>query len=406
MVKPLPETVIGRTCLRSYEEEGGRNYPITRSYDASLFGIDLEVKKTLAFQEQDHVVAACATSALWSAFQGTGKLFQHAIPSPVEITAAAGVNPSTGSRNFPNDGLTRGQMAQAVRSMGLEPLWVPIRDEFVFKNTLYAYMCGEIPILMLVGLFDTSQTEPIWMGNHAIAATGFGIRPENVTGAREEFRIKASGIDRIYGHDDGIGPFARMRLDGETVRVQINGHPPTDLLSLSTSWKTDSGVSGKVRAVPNWLLIPLYHKIRIPYELVENSTIQFDSLVEFFRKHDFLPISERLRWDIRLSTVREFKRSVINCTTMNQRHRRSVLLKSLPRFLWRATAYYCHKPVLDLLFDATDIEQGKCFVRAVKYNTDFAAVFGAAIRMKPFEDAWGQTAAWTILKVSVRPIHA
>ena len=31
-------------------------------------------------------MAACATSALWSLFQKTAKIFQHSIPSPVEIT--------------------------------------------------------------------------------------------------------------------------------------------------------------------------------------------------------------------------------------------------------------------------------------------------------------------------------
>jgi len=63
IIKPLPETVIGRTCLKTYEENNGRNYLTTRLFHANLFGIDLDVK-TLPFQEQDSVVSACATSAL------------------------------------------------------------------------------------------------------------------------------------------------------------------------------------------------------------------------------------------------------------------------------------------------------------------------------------------------------
>jgi hypothetical protein len=91
VIKPLPKTVIGRTCLKTYPSDGPRYFPITRSYTANLFGINLKVESSLAFQEQDTVVAACATSALWSIFQGTGKLFQHAIPSPSVITKAATV---------------------------------------------------------------------------------------------------------------------------------------------------------------------------------------------------------------------------------------------------------------------------------------------------------------------------
>jgi len=88
VVKPLPRTFIGRTCLLTYPEEGRRHFPITRTYEANLFGLRLSVE-SLAFQEQDNVAAACAPCALWSAFYGTGKQFQHPIPSPVAITRAA-----------------------------------------------------------------------------------------------------------------------------------------------------------------------------------------------------------------------------------------------------------------------------------------------------------------------------
>lgn len=85
VVRPLPETIIGRTCLATYEPENGRRYyPAIRTYDVNLFGISLQVS-TLAFQEQDQVVAACATSALWSGFQATARLFQHPIYSPVTM---------------------------------------------------------------------------------------------------------------------------------------------------------------------------------------------------------------------------------------------------------------------------------------------------------------------------------
>jgi len=65
VVKPLPKTIIGRSCLKTYPTAGARNYPVIRKYSANLFGIELEVS-TLAYQEQDTVAAACATSALWS----------------------------------------------------------------------------------------------------------------------------------------------------------------------------------------------------------------------------------------------------------------------------------------------------------------------------------------------------
>ena len=121
VVKPLPASFVGRTCLRTYPTENtGRSFPIPREYEANLFGFKLAVT-TLAFQEQDSVAAACATSALWAAFQGTGKLFQHTIPSPIQITKAATTLNSTNTRTLPNQGLTIEQMATAIRSLSLEP---------------------------------------------------------------------------------------------------------------------------------------------------------------------------------------------------------------------------------------------------------------------------------------------
>jgi hypothetical protein len=138
VIKPLPETIFGRTCLKTYGPDGGRRwFPIVRPYRANLFGIELDVL-SLAFQEQDSVVAACATSALWSMFHGTGITFQHAIPTPVEITKVSTASEAPISRVFPNEGLTASQMAHAIRSVGLEPYYVGACDEYELKGTVYA----------------------------------------------------------------------------------------------------------------------------------------------------------------------------------------------------------------------------------------------------------------------------
>lgn len=106
VVRPLPDTIIGRTCLATYPQKAGveRVYPTLYTQEVNLFGIDLAVE-TVAFQEQDRDVAACATSALWSVLQKTGRQFQHLIPSgwrspepppPAAATTTACSRPSPG----------------------------------------------------------------------------------------------------------------------------------------------------------------------------------------------------------------------------------------------------------------------------------------------------------------------
>jgi len=378
VVKPLPQTFIGRTCLKTYPDDGGRRwYPITRRYEAHLYGMALPIE-TLAFQEQDHVTAACATSALWSAFHGTGKLFQHAIPSPVEITQAANAILPLEERSLPTHGLTVQQMAHAIRSVGLEPFVVNVRDEFVLRSTLYAYMRGRVPVLMIVTLADMSGASPQFLGKHAVAVTGYGLAATPASPTSSGFASQACCIDRIYAHDDQVGPFARMVLDGTTVPVLSNGQP-CNLLSLSTSWKNAAGTLDKVRAIPETILVPLYHKIRIPFGAVQDAVIQFDRFLEILRSHGLLPCAQRLQWDVYLTDINTLKGDLASSQALQGEARREALLRSLPRFLWRATVFGDAKPVLDLLFDATDIEQGRCFVQALEYDPAVAGILRSIV---------------------------
>lgn len=378
VVKPLPQTIVGRTCLVTYPEANHRFYPITRRYDVSLFGIPLEIK-TLAFQEQDRVAAACATSALWSVFHGTGMLFHHPIPSPVEITRAANATLPMEDRSLPSHGLTVMQMAYAIRSVGLEPALIGVRDEYILKAAAYAYLRGRVPALMCVHLFDTTGSAPESRGRHAVAVTGFSIGASQPSprGQRRSlnpsyagFLLRASQIDKLYAHDDQVGPFARMEFDGQTVSVPDGGYPSSQA-SLSTSWGLRQ--KHKVRACPDVMLVPLYHKIRIPFEVILDLVMRFDGLVETLRQNVTIPLAERPVWDIYLTTVNELKTEISCVSSLDETLCRRVRLAALPRFLWRATAECGKRPVLDLLFDATDIEQGQCLIYAVEYDPALSA---------------------------------
>ena len=122
------------------------------------------------------------------------------------------------------------------------------------------------------------------------------------------------------------------------------------------------------------LLIPLYHKIRIPLDLVRASVISCDTFIEVFRNSGHLPLSKRINWDIRLTTVGEYKRSIFDSEEIDSELRQETICKSLPRFIWQAAACCANEKIIDLLFDATDIEQGRFLVHSVKYNSNFASI--------------------------------
>ncbi|MCI0534079.1 MAG: hypothetical protein L0Z50_02510 [Verrucomicrobiales bacterium] len=309
-------------------------------------------------------------TALWSVFHGTGKLFHHHIPSPVEITRAANVFVPSSSRSLPSSGLTVFQMAQAMRSVSLEPYYVKASDEYVLKSTLYAYLRGRVPVLLGIDLYEMEKGKARFDGKHAVTATGFRLeklKPE--PHGDTKFLLRASRMNKLYAHDDQVGPFARMILDGVEVMTRCAGKQT----SLTTSWVPRLG--DQIRAVPDIMLVPLYHKIRIPFDRVHDAVVRFDSFVEELRKLAPNVLRERFEWDIYLTNANELKSEILKSDSISGSDKQQVLSQPMPRFIWRAAARFGEATILDLLFDATDIEQGDFFVRAVEYDASVSKFF-------------------------------
>ncbi len=361
VTKPFPHAFVGRTCLKTYGDDGGRRrYLNVRPCTASLFGIELEVD-SLAFQEQDRVVSACATSALWSAFHATSALFQHSLPSPVDITRQAAEHSPVRSRVFPHsDGLLVEQMAFAIRRVGLEPLYIQGDPEDpeepgdvrvtarVLRSSVHAYSSFGIPLILLTGLIGPDGKH---IGSHACTITGFSVGATlNLTDPRTV--LSSDRIDKLYVHDDQVGPFARMEL------IEQDG-----LVGLTTSWGLP-GLRGVI-AVPFALLVPLYNKIRIPFSNAIKLIKALDRGLSLLRGAPGNPLQlqqERLEWDVRLTSINEFKASIVTASHLTQEQKVSIRLLPMPRFLWRATASTSAGVMMDVLIDATDINHGR-FIR-------------------------------------------
>lgn len=402
VVKPLPLTIIGRTCLATYPQTEGKNrtFPIIRKYDVHLFGIHFSVK-SLAFQEQDNVVAACATSALWSVFHGTGILFQHSILSPGEITKAATKQLPIETRTFPNKGLSGEQMAHAIQSVNLEPLLIGINNkEYNLRSSIYAYLRFGIPLILGIDLYDTSGGTSKYLGKHAVAVSGFRTRSEQLVNSEDEdenLALISSRINKIYVHDDQVGPFSRMVLDNQMIEWSENGSKK-NFISMSTSLKTGETKIGNIRAVPKILLAPLYHKIRITFETIHETIKYFNAVIE--RINEEVPIlnNERIVWDIYLTEVNKIKSEIFNSEQYAGSYFKKILLKNMPRFIWRATALIKKNLLIDFLFDATDIEQGEYFICAIEHNTGFASILREIFSEDIFEDTLKSTTAWKIIQ--------
>jgi hypothetical protein len=401
--RPIPHTIFGRTCLKTYPNEEinpkgeanpekNRYIPIVREYKVHLFGIELSVN-SLAFQEQDNAVSACATSALWSAFQSTGISFHHPIPSPYEITLSAKelISSSISANFIDNRGLDSKQMAYAVKAVGMEPLLLNPANKDYLKAQAYAYLRGKIPVIMglkLHGRATKTFTENAQydgknvIGQHAITVTGYNLNntlPDRCYTTSEtndkkspELYLCALKIDKFYVHDDQLGPFARIKFYNDELSENRNYYLKTFLIEVGHKINNFTSID----ATPVVLLLPINYKIRIDFHEIFSIVNTFNTvLARPFRNITLEDYKDSIVvWDIHLSNVCDLKHYFSTCQDISTDNKKALLTKSFPRYIWVVDAYRkkCNEAneekLFSFYFDATDICNGNLFLCALHYG--------------------------------------
>jgi hypothetical protein len=254
-------------------------------------------------------------------------------------------------------------MAYAIRHVGLEPYIVGVKDAYALQSTAYGYLKGQVPLILGVELGEDIGGKWQRLGLHAVAVTGYSLGHANpVPWGATGVLFTSSRVDKLYAHDDQVGPFARMPIGANA--------------SLQTQWKSPFGTGGRLVAKPTLLLIPLYNKIRIANQRIEEIVVMLDGLIEAVRASGAVAIPSRVEWDIYLTTVNRVKEDWF-ATLNDPKQRKRLLPMSLPKHLWRVVAAVNGVKHVDLLFDATDVDQGVLFVAGVDHVGAMAAAFQA-----------------------------
>lgn len=343
VARPLPEAIVGRTVLKTYDDDAGRrNYLCLRRYPVNLFGIDLKVD-SLAFQEQDTVLAACATVALWSAFEMTSSLFEKARLTPSEITMAASKAIHYG-RPIPSHGLRVLEMCSAIKHAQLEPELYTVKATTPLNSLIYSYLKMRIPVILGVEIKGH--------GLHAITIGGCSILSKQVLkreAAQGADTIPMVGlrVDEFYAHDDQVGPFSRLVV--MPARGKVGRQFP---VYFEGDWLDDR--SGKPCPIyPVVVIVPLYHKIRINFLEAMNWVTSVNAALGSACSK-VIP-NEKVEWDIHLKRSNDFKIKLGSSDPTERERLSSILVKDHPRFVWSARATVAGKCIVEFLLDATGI---------------------------------------------------
>jgi len=368
VVRPLPELVIGRTMLRTPLEalvhgEDAVNVPVIRCVvkrHANMHGINLSVDEGAPFQEQDQSTGMCATSALWTALQITADRFNHTRPTRYMITKMATDEMVSDSRSFPQTGLTVEQMCQAIKRIGLEP---ELTDYYhgagdrvgglhpPFLSLCHSFLRAKLPIILGLALDDDF---------HAVTVVGYRLG-ENRRAEIEDsgdFYIRGARITHFIVHDDQFGPYTEMvvRHDRRTNGVTL----------LSRLWKDTAGI----RAIrPTFCLVPVAPLIRVRYQVVLEQVYYID---QYLIKGSGLSAGSTPEWEVYLCSINEMRDSIVRMH-LSSRDRKRLLMSNSPKWFWRAILYLDDDKMLELFFDATDMEPSCQLFRGFCHDPAFGS---------------------------------
>jgi hypothetical protein len=213
VIRPLAGFRLGRSIFSTKLVPAGQPNEKTyltcqTRYRANLAGNEIEFYG-VPWMQQDTLVSACASAALWVA--STHMATEHAPQyqsycTPTITDMATRYALSTG-RPMPSGGLTPDQMMTALQGMGYEPVPYVPESAFEARNILYRYIESEIPVIM--GIKFTQ-------GGHAVTAIGHTFDAK-FTPSVETFKLSTGKtlsitrtsefVPRIIIQDDAGGPF-------------------------------------------------------------------------------------------------------------------------------------------------------------------------------------------------------
>jgi hypothetical protein len=378
VIKPIPKTIIGFTLLRplSFKDVNINSHNTTRvnfwgikDYNINFFG-NTYLFSSLAFQEQDQALSACATVSVWTMFQIASQEARVILKSPGEITHDAGFS-FRQKRLFPNKGLTISEVCNAINKNNLVPEVREFGDlrnkkaiSLRIKELIYAYSMIRIPIVFAVAVPEGEKES----NGHAICISGHKL-DETVSerSIDKEIHLLSEGITDFYVHDDQFVPFAKMYFDR---RSNLKG-PWTEILNNPTPRYYN----------PIAMIIPVLPKIRVDYEDIK--AIVYDYHPFFTTKFKITDSSNsifqifdetKIVWDIRLMKNSDLKQKVRTKIKNNPTFIKEFLINPLPGYVWVATvkeidsnkAYRNEK--MSLVFDTSELLNGSLISCVVFYD--------------------------------------
>ncbi|MFA0221659.1 hypothetical protein AB4476_19790 [Vibrio splendidus] len=369
VIKPIPMTFIGRTCLKSPVDNFAENSKlISRIYKANLFGLQLEVQ-AVAFQEQDQVVSACTSASIWCLLHG---LQIKPIKSPAQITQAA-TETSKVINTFPNLGLSPVEIERALEYFSLRQYTVSPKgstqsDIQQLTEYIRTFVDSDIPLILgaeCLGLVELDEVEqPLdatqanlpskyrELGKHAVTVIGYELDDKHE-------------LKKLIVHDDREGPYTVLEFKNNYEAG--NRGKLTALIESSQLAETNISTSFQCKEIMIYssLIIGIDPRVRISFDIVSRTETK---LVTLLNEH-FAALQQKsasastpiIHTKTRLVRSCDYKQHIKENPYKNKA---AILTYCFPKYLWIIECEMNGEDSFDFIFDSSSLPQGKSFICA------------------------------------------
>jgi hypothetical protein len=206
------------------------------------------------------------------------------------------------------------------------------------RGFLYAYLRLGLPVLLFMLLDENPQQ------GHLVTITGYRLSGAPAAPS-EKLSLLADTMDRLYAHDDQMGPYSRYSFtdDGRLLTPW----------SADANWATASRWRTYRRASLYSLFVPLVAGIRITYEQVCLQVGSFELLLA-----DAIQAEVDIVWDVYLAFGNAYKEELRQERPVTGTPLQAILTAALPKYVWVARATLGQALLVELVFDATDLHTG------------------------------------------------
>lgn len=344
VLRPFTRRRIGKTVLKRLRYQPVLEFPTCQGvFEVHLAGHKLSIEGS-AFIEQDTMVAACASAAIWVSTTIMGTRFGLQQRSTSEITQLA-TQYLIGNRPMPSEGLVAEQMLHCLRAMDYDPLLVGVTSQKQAKHDIYSYIESEIPPILLCKLVSGE--------GHAIVGVGHGYNLPITNPLKTkvewpgepplEFARSSEWVPSILVNDDQRGPYRKLTfIDSQTLATRINAmHPNVNVADLELEdWRCPftidvhmsySGYSGGEEIANIWgIIIPLPQGVLLAADQAESKSAH---VIRWWHLRNKVPLPRDLVLRTYLVLSNEYKERA-KSSGMDPFVKSLIAGKPMPRWIW------------------------------------------------------------------------